>query len=30
MKQNLEFVFTSQNAVCEVDTPKEEGAIKIN
>ena len=29
-KQNLEFVFKCQSAVCEVDTPKEEEVIKIN
>jgi len=28
MKQNLEFVFKCQNAVFEVDTPKEEEVIK--
>jgi len=30
VKQNLEFVFKCQNAVCEFDTPNEEDVIKIN
>jgi hypothetical protein len=30
MKQNLKFVLKCQNAVSEVDTPKEEEVIKIN